>query len=179
MFQIINVYGPNKPNHTEHFYQTLNKYTTNTHNNTIIGRDFNMVIELRDRSGGNICNTHLVGSTALNHIIKMQKLRDIWKILNLHKNEFTYHRPQTNIHSKLDKIYASNNLQTNKSQIIPLWYSDHEVLLTEFTLRVRTRGPGYWKLNTSILQHGNFQKAIKTFWLDWQKQTASYNTVST
>ena len=109
----------------------------------------------------------------------MQKLRDIWKILNLHENEFTYHRPQTNIHSTLDKIYASNNLQIDKSQIIPLWHSDHEALLAKFTLRVRIRGPGYWKLNTSILQHGNFQKAIETFWLDWQKQRASYNTVST
>lgn len=36
-----------------------------------------MVIELSDRSGGNICNTHLVGSKVFNYTIKMQKLRDI------------------------------------------------------------------------------------------------------
>lgn len=36
-----------------------------------------MVIELSDRSGGNICNTHVVGSKVLNYTIKMQKLRDI------------------------------------------------------------------------------------------------------
>ena len=78
-----------------------------------------MVIELRDRSGGNICNTHLVGSKVLNHTIKMQKLRDIWRILNPHKDEFTYHRPQTNIHSSLDRIFASNDLQIIKSPIMP------------------------------------------------------------
>lgn len=31
LFQIINVYSPNKANHRKHYYQPLNKYTTNTH----------------------------------------------------------------------------------------------------------------------------------------------------
>ena len=94
------------------------------------------------------------------------------------KNEFTYHRPQSNIHSRVDKIYASNNLNITQSQIIPLQYLDHEALLAEFTVRYRTPGPGYWKLNTSVLAHENFKKAIKSFWQDWQEQNSSYDPIS-
>ena len=79
------------------------------------------------------------------------------------KNEFTYHRPQSNIHSRVDKIYASNNLHITQSQIIPLQYLDHEALLAEFTLRYRTSGPGYWKLNTSILDTKILKKQLNHF----------------
>ena len=86
---------------------------------------------------------------------------DTWRKINLEKTEFTYHRPQSDIHSRLDKIYASHNLHIIKSQILPLQCSDHEALLTEFTMRARARDPGYWKLNTSILEHGTLKKATK------------------
>ena len=50
------------------------------------------------------------------------------------------------------------------SHILPFQYSDREALFTEFTLGSGTRDPGYWKLNTFILQHETFKKAKqKTF----------------
>ena len=42
-----------------------------------------------------------------------------------------------------------------------------------------TRGPGFWKLNTSILIHETFKKAFKNFWNDWQNQKTSYDQLST
>ena len=107
-----------------------------------------MVQELRDRSGGIVCNTHLVGSANLNKLTETQKLQNNWRKINPEKIEFTNHRLQSNIHSRLDRIYASHNLHITNSE-----HSDHESLLTEFVLRARSRGPGYWKLNSSILEH--------------------------
>ena len=46
-------------------------------------------------------------------------------------------------------------------------------------MRVGTRGPGFWKLNTSILTHETFKKAFKNFWNDWQNQKTSYGQLST
>ena len=84
-----------------------------------------MVIELRDRIGGTICNSHLVGSISLNQIIFNQKLHDTWWKMNPTKTEYTYHKNQ---------LYTSQNLTIVKSFILPSQYSDHDDLLTEFAL---------------------------------------------
>ena len=72
-FHVVTLYGPNKTYQREIFFQKLNNYI-NSSQNTIIGGDFNMVTDLRDRKGGTICNRHLVGSVTL---INTQKLHDI------------------------------------------------------------------------------------------------------
>ena len=177
-FQIINIYGPNKPYKRERCFQTLTNYVTNV-SNTIIGDDFNMVENLNDRLGGSICNTHLVGSNALTKLIKNQNLHETWRKINPNKSEFTYHQMQSNMHSRLHRIYANKKIKILTSKIIPFQYSDHEALLTEFVLGAKHRGSGYWKLNTSILSHANFQIAFKNFWTDWQKQKQLYNQLST
>ena len=138
-----------------------------------------MVTDLNDRSGGHICNSHLLGSFSLNYLVTTQKLSDTWIKKHPTKHEFTYHRPQSNINSRLDKIYASYNLKILNSYILPFQYSDHDTLITEFTLGSGTCGSGYWKLNTSILQHKTFKVAIKNFWHDWQSQKCSYKSMST
>ena len=108
-----------------------------------------MVEDLNDRFGGSICNTHLVGSQALSNLIQNQNLQDTWRKMNPHKSEFTYLWIQSNIHSRLDRIYATKNINVLYSKIIPFQHSDHDVLITEFILRAGLRGPGYWKLSTS------------------------------
>lgn len=137
-----------------------------------------MVENLNDRSGGTIRNTHLVGSQALSDIIQNQNLQDTWKKQNPHKSEYTYHRPQSNIHSRLDRIHATKNMNILEAKIIPFQHSDHEALITEFTLRVGLRGPGYWKLNASILTQETFQTALTKLWQIWQQQKHSYDTLS-
>ena len=75
--------------------------------------------------------------------------------------QFTYHRNQSNIHSRLERIYATKQLIILNSHILPFQHLDHKVLLTEFVLRVRIRGLGYWKVNTSILAHETSKAAIQ------------------
>ena len=75
LFSIVNIYGPNKSYQRESFFQSLADFT-NTQN-TIIGGDFNMVEELKDRLGGVINKTHLVGSENLKKLIQIQNLHDI------------------------------------------------------------------------------------------------------
>ena len=38
-----------------------------------------MVTDLTDRNGGYICNTYLVGSLSLNHLLNTRKLCDTWR----------------------------------------------------------------------------------------------------
>ena len=138
-----------------------------------------MVRDLNDRMGGAICNKHIVGSDAHTKLIKIQNLHDTWRNVNPEKSEFTYHRIQSNIHSRLNRIYARQNITILNSKIITFQHLDHEVSLTEFVLRVRARGPGYWKLNSFILTHETFKIAFKNFWHDGQQQKNSYDQLST
>ena len=116
-----------------------------------------MVKDINDGLGDSICNTHVVGSQTLSNLILNQNLQDTW-----HKSQkFTYHWIQSNIHSRLDRIYATKNINILYSKITPFQHSDQEALITEFILRTGLRGPGYWKLNTSILSQKNFQTALK------------------
>ena len=103
------MYEPNKPYQGENFFQSLTNYLTNARN-TIIGGDFNFVENLDDRSGGSICNTHPVGSQALSKLIQNQNLQDTWRKMNPRKSRFTHCQIQSDIHSRLDRIYATKNI---------------------------------------------------------------------
>ena len=103
------MYEPNKPYQGENFFQSLTNYLTNARN-TIIGGDFNFVENLNDRSGGSICNTHPVGSQALSKLIQNQNLQDTWRKMNPRKSRFTHCQIQSDILSRLDRIYATKNI---------------------------------------------------------------------
>ena len=139
-----------------------------------------MVTEFRDWGGGTIGNTHLLGSIPLNELLKTKiyKAQDTWRKVHPNKINYTYHRILSNIHSRLDKIYSSQNLNIIESKILPLQYSDHDALFAEFLLRVRARGPGYWELNTWILDHETFRIAFQTFWQEWKQQQKDYKDIS-
>lgn len=161
----MNIYGRNKPYQRKNFFQSLTNYIINAQN-TISGEDFNLVEDLNDRTDGSVCNTHLVGSEALTEIIQGQNLHETWWKMSPHKSKFTYHRTQSNIHSSLDTIYVTENINILNSKIMPFQHSDRQALLTEFVLRAWHRGPGFCKLSTSILLHETFQTAFKNFWYD-------------
>ena len=144
LFQIINICESNKPYQRENFFQSLTNYITNAQN-TISGGDFNMVEDRNDRTDGSVCNTHLVGSEALIKWIQGQILHDTWQKMNPHKSEFAYNRTQSNIHSSLDRIYVTKNINILNSEIMPFQHSDREALLTELP----------WERNTEVQGFGN------------------------
>ena len=163
-FHITTLYGLNKPHHRANFFQSLTNHITSTQN-TIIAGDFNMFTEFRDRTGNTICNTHLLGSVPLNELLKNQNLEDARRKIHANKINYTYHRRLSNIHSRLDMIYSSQNLNIIDSKILPIQYADHNAVFPVFVvflLGVRFRGPGYWKLNTPILDCENFANFLAT-----------------
>ena len=102
-FHITTLYGLNKPHHRENFFQSLINHIT-SNQNTMIGGDFNLATEFRDRTGGRICNAHLLGSFPLNELLKNQNLQDTWRKIHPNKINYTYHRTLSNIQSIVDWI---------------------------------------------------------------------------
>lgn len=179
-YQIINIYGPTKNSEKSKFYQTLKNYI-DSQQNLIIGRDFNMVEDiLLDRKGGHPNNTHLLGLTHLKKIKQTNNLVETWRKENPHKNLFTYHNKNKQIHSRIDRFYIKNNQKIKDIQNFPNGLSDHDTIHLTITIKKNnTSGKGHWKLNTTILKQTIFQKLFKQFWEDWLKEKKAITNLLT
>lgn len=58
---------------------------------------------------------------------------------------------------------------------MPNSFSDHDgvPVLTQIS-KENPRGPGTWKLNTSILNLKQFRKTFQQFWTFWQNKKTEY-----
>ena len=128
-----------------------------------------------DKLGGNINNTHLIDKTKTTEIKNEHNLVDIWRKNNPFKRLFTYHNHVNTTHSRLDRIYLSKTNNTKTCKIMPNSFSDHDAVpvLTQIS-KENPRGPGTWKLNTSILNLKQFRKTFQQFWTFWQNKKTEY-----
>ena len=85
-------------------------------------------------------------------------LVDVWRYMHPNKKQFTYRDI-----SRIDMFIVSEELlgQIQKSNIIIGGVkSDHKVIEIKIQLNKNKRGPGTWKMNTTILEDKPFQKHI-------------------
>ena len=176
IFQLINIYTPTNPKDRLTFFKEIQK-SIEKRNNTILAGDFNMLEDiLLHKIGGNTSNTHLIGLSTLTEIKNQSNLIDVWRKINPDKRLFTYHNPDKTIHTRLDRIYMTDNITIKTPTIYPIALSDHDGVTVSFQIgEINPKGQGIWKLNTSILKHKNFQGIFKNFWTYWQKQKRKYD----
>ena len=119
---------------------------------------------------------HTIGIETLQVIKNKLNLTDLWRKNNPFQKSFTHHNADNTIHSRLDRFYVSKTIKTIKCQIIPTTISDHGSVSAYIQVNVTApKGPGIWKLNTSIFTHKNFQNILKQF---WQKEKTKYKSHS-
>ena len=160
---IINIYGPNNDN--AHFYQTLNEYLQENGEKTfIIGGDFNTVLnETSDKRNGR-ANSHKLCRKKINDMIDSFNLIDIWRDMHPNARQYTWHSShKPPIFSRLDYFLISDNL---KNSVVSCnhnisYKSDHSLVSLNIDLFNLTRGPGYFKLNNSLLLEAEYQEIIK------------------
>ena len=93
-------------------------------------------------------------------LINNKNLHDVWRQINPNKKQFTYKDI-----SRLDKILTSTDLLENaqRSKIfISRIKSDHKCISVTLNFNKSDRGPGRWKLNTSILNDLTYKTKIKS-----------------
>ena len=175
----INIYAPTNPTDRKNFYTNLQDFV-DYDKKTIIASDFNMIKNtLLDRTGGNPNKTYTAGFITLKIVKNKLNLIDIWRKNNPFQKIFTYHNADNAIHSRLDRFYITKTIKTTKCQIIPTKISDHDSVSAYILVnKTEPKGPGTWKLNTSILTNKSFQNIFKQFWKNWQNEKAKYKTHS-
>ena len=161
---LINVYGPNTDDST--LFDSLNNYVLHNADNTfIIGGDFNTVLDINlDKKNGNT-ETHKKCRKEIKSILDIHDLTDIWRLKHPDKRHFTWHsnnRPP--IFSRLDYFLISNNIvnNTTKTHIKTSYRTDHSLITLSLNFDKIERGPGYFKLNNSLLLDKEYQNIIKT-----------------
>ena len=160
---LINIYAPN--DNQGNFFNTLNNLIIEqNHETMVIGGDFNIVLNpAKDKKNGNIDRNKRI-IEQVNNMNSSNDLTDVWRVLNPDSLNYTWHSNNNPpIFCRLDYFLVSNNILNNitKCKITHGYKSDHSIVYFDINMENHTKGPGYFKLNSSILLENDYQTNIK------------------
>ena len=159
----INIYGPNKDE--LNIFEILEAYIrSNEDKNFIIGGDFNTVLHIHlDKKNGRI-DTHKLCRQKLTDILETYDLTYICRDKHPFLKQYTWHSShKPPILCRLDYFLISKSI-TNiviSCEHKISYKSDHSIVPLSIDSNIYNRGPGYFKLNNSLLLDGEYQQKIK------------------
>ena len=177
VYTIVNIYGPNKDAEAVKFYRNLSKLLRNNEfgneENIIIGGDFNCPLDpsLDQKGGLSIPRKYVIN--AIDEIKSEFSLHDIWRLKNPTTQSFTWARCSPFVFCRLDYWLISDKLHdlVSKVDIIPSIKTDHSAIILEIEeIQACGRGPGFWKLNTSLLSDENYKTMINNKLPTWLEE---------
>ena len=186
MFNVINVYAPNKSRERQVFLGDIPNYMFKNIDDSLKGElvilgDFYFVedpdIDITDSAWrGNIA-----GNQQILNLKKNYGICDIFRTLNPNIRKYTHFSQRYNSSSRIDRIYVTQLFKSlvTKCDIYRCPQSDHDYVYCNFHTDTAKRGPGVWKLNNTILKHSLFKDKFKAFWSDWQQQRARFDNIQT
>ena len=159
--RLINLYAPN--NDEPQFFQKLDSLIQDDGDKLIIGGDFNLVLDLgKDKVGGNNI-THNRSQMELLQQMEKYSLIDIWRFQHKEEQKFTWEKYHPDIIlERLDYLLVSEELIPSipLTEIAPRFLSDHATPYLILKPTQITRGPGFWRLNTSLLSDENYVEQV-------------------
>ena len=180
-FQLIIIYGPNQKAWGTEFFDSLS-HLVDSSLNTIFCGDFNTTVNPElDRRGCNptSCWAYNWPCSAA-YFLNQFDLIDAWCHFDLHARAYTWNRPCGSQASRLDMFWIMSHLldYTQQIEILPFFRSDHSYVYIRLYLpSMPHRGPGVWKLNTSLLLTST-SALITDFWQEWQEEKHSFPSPS-
>ena len=174
-----NCYAPDNESDQAVFFEEFNSalVTFCDDNNSeyflMLGGDFNVAFDvLLDKHGGS-SKLKEKSIAKLRNIMDIFDLIDIWRIRNPTLRKFTWKQRKPPIQCRLDFWLISDSLQetVKDCDIIPAVFTDHSAINIELDFpNAQINGPGYWKLNTALLQDSEYRQMIKDGIKAWQEE---------
>ena len=153
LFQIQNIYAPNIDN--PKFFSDVITTTIESEYKSIIVGDFNMVIDCKlDRSGKNPTQSkNEKAAEVLRQIMQDVVFSDVWRDRNPGVKRWSYIRKNPFAASRIDCALVFQGLVQNivSTFYISSTHTDHSAYFTAISFTEQVRGPGFWKLNNSLL----------------------------
>jgi exonuclease III len=157
------VYAPNDGPGRQRFFNSISHeldISSGNHNYDVLLGDFNCVDDpVLDRVRGVANPSSLVGSVELSSLASSLDTADLFRQLHPSDRNITWRN--TTLGSRLDRIFVDRSLlgftafQQRSSR-----HSDHDVLVASIDAPLVRRGKSWWKLNTSVLHHDEYQQLI-------------------
>ena len=181
-FQLINIYGPNRKQLGEEFFESLFSQIDPAMPSILCG-DFNTVVDPHlDRLG---CNPSSYWAynwpRSLRLLTERCDLIDIWRSKHPDERNYTWSRVNGSQASRLDMFWISSPLSIHvlDVDIFPFFRSDHSYVYLRVALpSMPDRGPGVWKLNASLLKNKAYEAQICDFWQSWQDEKSSFPSLA-
>jgi len=163
---LINLYGPIKDAEAVRFYQDLSTplrgVDLDSDSNVIVGGDFNCPLDPTLDKKRRYSNS----STTCDKF----NLHDIWRIKNPNTLSYTWSKSSPFISCRLDYWLISDNLNDLVTQvdIVASIKTDHSSIILELEdIKDSRKGPGFWKLNTYLLNRPDYLDVIKSELPNW------------
>lgn len=148
----------------------------------LVGGDFNFVENpLLDRTSSN--SGGVAGLTEWSELSEAFQLSDAFCKFHPNKKAYSFLSAAHKMQTRIDRVYYSPNalssLKTCDHIPIPSIISDHQagVVVTLRAINSATRGPSFWKLNTSLIRRPGFQKLVKTTIADFVSSRDRYPSI--
>ena len=168
-FVFVNIYSPNDQNTQVTFYENLlQKLRPFSTHNIILGGDFNCPLENIDKVGGKDISTKKKVIHLINELSNNLDLIDVWRLQNPTETRFTWSNNSGKIRCRLDYWLVSQRLipSVNNTAIKSYFEADHSPIFIAFRQESKSgksRGPGLWKFNNSLLENEDFVTKLKFY----------------
>ena len=135
-----------------------------------VGGDFNCPLDPTiDKKGGILIpRQHVINS--IENIQNEFSLHDIWRIKNPNTRSYTWSKSCPFIFCRLDYWLISDNLNDLVTQvdIVASIKTDHSSIILEIEdIKESRKGPGFWRLNTSLLNRPDYLDMINSELPNW------------
>ncbi len=180
--RFVSLYVPNTNPSRNAFFSSLPDFIDLAVPTFICG-DFNDVLDPDlDRwrnpsyAGPSQRGTYRESVAALNSLLAATQTFPVWRTRHPRDTIFSWDHPSGRFSSRIDMIWAPMCLDQyiTDCQYHTLFFSDHCYMLLKFHLGdAFARGPGVWKLNTSLLDDLEYCSLIRSFWAFWKTQETS------
>ena len=157
VFTITNVYAPNMDD-PEFFIYMINQHESLMENDIdIIGGNFNMVFKPEMDRHQSMVN-HNKSITVLEEFMERKDQCDTWRVFHPASKRYTWHRPANKSASRIDFFLTPQSILdlTTDCNIVPAVCTDHSLVELSIEFSKTTRGPGFWKLNNTLLFEENY-----------------------
>ena len=173
---ILNVYAPNDGKERETFFTSLYPwFCTKSKAIPILGGDFNCVENpILDRESDRKTKTAydneaVRGINELSMLTKALGICDAWRTQNpTISKQFTCDNKReqgSRCQARIDRFYIPTHMCFNSTTtFLPHGISDHQLVTVQIktnTIPHAEPGPGYWKLNTSLLENQEYVNIIR------------------
>ena len=162
-FVLANIYGPNSDDSTfyDNLFMDIEEFSMYP---IIMGGDFNICLKDIDKYGGrNYIESHRNSREVLLEHMENFDMVDIWRVLNPEKKQYTWRQRNISVQCRLDYFIISTSLINiiSSTEITHGFRSDHSFVSLELGKENITRGPGFFKLNTSLLLQKEYINKIR------------------